>query len=196
MTRWQQFYKEEPELALVGHSNCVVRSTELFKKHMCQSILDVACGTGRESRYMASSFPFVIGADYSIAGLNLAKEKGTVNLIQSDARKLPFRDASFDGVYCYGLLHEFCGSDAPSNVEMVMKEIKRVIQSNGLLLLAVLEGDPINGDPELPKVQLFSDTMFFDAATGFDLLEYKAYNDISCTGNTFYHVHYGAFMKS
>lgn len=196
MSRWQQFFSEEPELALVECSKCVKRATELFKKHNCQTILDLACGAGRESRYLANHFPFVVSTDYSMAGLNIAHEKRNKNLIRSDARMLPFEDQSFDAVYCYGLLHEFIGADAPGNVKLVMNEVRRVLKNDGNLILTVLCGDPINGDPEIPNVQFFSDEMYFDATTGFECLEYFEYDDISCTGNPYYHIHYGAFIKS
>jgi len=195
MSRWQQYFEEEPELALIAHSKCVVRATALFEAHQCKNLLDLACGAGRESRYLANRFPFVASLDYSLSALTLAKAKGTENLLRSDARKLPFRSQCFDAVYCYGLLHEFCPPEGASNVLRVMAEIRRVLRKDGVLILAALEGDPVNGDPDIPQVQLFSDTMFFDAATGFNCLEYKEYDDLSCTGNSYYHIHYGAFTN-
>ncbi|MBL8025207.1 MAG: class I SAM-dependent methyltransferase [Fibrobacteres bacterium] len=196
MSRWQQFFIDEPELALVECSKCSKRATELFRKHNCKTILDLACGAGRESRFFSTSFPFVVSSDYSISGLRMASAKGNTNLICSDARKLPFPNKSFDAVYCYGLLHEFIGNNAPENVRLVMSEIGRILKNNGLLILTVLCGDPVNGDPEIPNVQFFSDEMYFDATTGFECLEYFEYDDISCTGNPYYHIHYGAFVKS
>jgi ubiquinone/menaquinone biosynthesis C-methylase UbiE len=196
VTRWQAFFTDEPELALVPHSKCADRAGRVFMEHRVEKVLDLGCGTGRESRRLAEFVPTVVSLDYSAAGLGLAKEKGSKGLVRSDARRLPFQDSAFGAVYCYGLLHEFCGTGSAGKVQSVMAEARRVLEPEGLLVLAVLAGDPIKGDPEIPNVQLFSDTMFFDAATGFDCMEYREYDDMSCAGNPQYNIHCGLFRKS
>jgi ubiquinone/menaquinone biosynthesis C-methylase UbiE len=52
----------------------------------------------------------VIGADASFNGIRVARQRKAredagPGLITADARHLPFRDGSFEGVYCFGLLH-------------------------------------------------------------------------------------------
>lgn len=62
-----------------------------------ETILEVGCGTGHFSRYLASRSLRVIGADRSPAMLaSLRKADLLVSGVQADAHNLPFRDRSVD----------------------------------------------------------------------------------------------------
>jgi ubiquinone/menaquinone biosynthesis C-methylase UbiE len=112
--------------------------------------------------------------------------------MQADAHQLPCSPSSFDGVYCFGLLHEFTGPSAVEDVNSVMKEVARVLRPKGKLVLAVLAGEPDQG---LPHVRLFNEAML-DKATGkLTCLEKRIVNDIGCTGSSDYRVWRGAYVK-
>jgi ubiquinone/menaquinone biosynthesis C-methylase UbiE len=113
-------------------------------------------------------------------------------LVAADARYLPFRDGSFEGVYCFGLLHEFTGEHREEDVARVMGEIERLLCNRGILTLAVLSGDPAQG---LPAVQLFNRQMFEQATSDVQPIEIKAYDDVGCTSRSDYHIWYGLFEK-
>lgn len=111
---------------------------------------------------------------------------GQVNkcpLIQGDALALPFPDACFDGIYCFGLLHEFLPPDCDQTVGKVLSEAIRVLKDPGLLILAVLAGDPTAG---LPHVRLFTREMTNFEAYDLKCLEITKYHDIGCTGSNDY----------
>jgi ubiquinone/menaquinone biosynthesis C-methylase UbiE len=113
-------------------------------------------------------------------------------LVAADARSLPFSDGAFDGVYCFGLLHEFTGEGREEDVERVMGEVKRLLCGEGVLVLAVLAGEPEAG---LPEVQLYTRQMFEKATKGLRAIEVESYQDVGCTGRTDYLVWYGMFEK-
>jgi ubiquinone/menaquinone biosynthesis C-methylase UbiE len=62
-----------------------------------EMVLEVGCGTGHFSRYLASRSLRVVGADRSPAMLaSLRKGDPSVTSVQADAHNLPFRDRSVD----------------------------------------------------------------------------------------------------
>lgn len=62
-----------------------------------RTVLEVGCGTGHFSRYLASRSLWVVGADRSPAMLaSLRKDHSRIIGVQADAHNLPFRDRSVD----------------------------------------------------------------------------------------------------
>nr|WP_315595041.1 class I SAM-dependent methyltransferase [uncultured Cupriavidus sp.] len=63
-----------------------------------QSFLDIGCGTAETLNAVQNSFPDVevCGGEPSLLALQMARHKTSANLLQMDARAMPFREA-FDG---------------------------------------------------------------------------------------------------
>lgn len=99
-----------------------------------QSILEIGVGTGFVTRALRASLPEanIWGSDIHIEGLRFADErlKGTVNLFQMDAVRIPFR-AEFDVVGLFDVLEHIEDDVA------VLNEIARALKPRGGLLLAV-----------------------------------------------------------
>ncbi|MGH9844274.1 MAG: class I SAM-dependent methyltransferase [Blastocatellia bacterium] len=86
---------------------------EVYERHLNRnarfvsgSVLDLGCGTGIQTEWLARYGSQVTGIDISDQLLKMAAEKcasyGTVKLAEADAANLPFPDASFDSVVSYG----------------------------------------------------------------------------------------------
>jgi len=60
------------------------------------SVLEIGCGTGHFSRWLNDQGLVAVGLDLSLAMLAEAQALGGVPLVQSDARRLPFADGTFD----------------------------------------------------------------------------------------------------
>lgn len=90
-------------------------------------VLDVACGTGRFSRYVASAADCVWGIDVSDSMLETARQKAgpDVTFARMDATDLRFDEASFDAVACCWALHL-----VPA-VRETLLETNRVLESGG-----------------------------------------------------------------
>jgi ubiquinone/menaquinone biosynthesis C-methylase UbiE len=202
ITRWDAWFaddnlaKDERILA-APPSQSAENAARAFLARGKQLILDLACGIGRDTFYLESRGLGVIGVDASFHGLRVAQkvkaERDAVSaLIMADARYLPFKDGSFEGVYCFGLLHEFTSASHREDVEGAMGEVKRLLCDKGMLVLTVLSGEPEAG---LPGVQLYTRQMFEEATEGFQAIEVTMYDDVGCTGRTDYRVWYGMFEK-
>ncbi len=197
LTRWQQFYLDDSNLGSIPPSSCAVQAAEIFTKRNSKIILDLGCGTGRDSLHLAGGGATVIGLDAARSGLLLAQKRAMtspfrLSWAESDCRVLPFANAQFDAVYCFGLLHEFVGETAVTDVRKTMSEIYRVLKGGGTAVIAVSAGDPQKG---LPHVQNFSEAMFDTATSAFHCIKKMVYDDLGCTGRTDYRVWFGHFMK-
>ena len=74
-------------------------------------IVEVGCGTGQMSLYLARADRVVVGADLTLASLRLAEaarrrfELPRVRFVESDLFRPGLKDGAFDVVYCSGVLH-------------------------------------------------------------------------------------------
>jgi SAM-dependent methyltransferase len=94
-------------------------------------VLDFGCGTAAFTPYLKKSFENVIGLDVAWTNLKIAKNiDRTSKYICGDGNGLPFKDETFDAVFCGATLHHF-----PDIVEP-LKEINRILKTNGILFAA------------------------------------------------------------
>ena len=97
-------------------------------------VADVACGSGSFLADLRGAFPRaqVLGVDLSHAyGREAAARSGAV-VLQASAERLPFADASLDGVSCIYLFHEL----PPRVRRTVAAELARVLKPGGVLAFA------------------------------------------------------------
>jgi len=102
-----------------------------------KDFLEVGCGNGVVSRYLAKRFHFnVVGIDIDREQIELAqKDIGgipNIRFLEADATNLPFADSSFDIVLSIGVMHHI------ANWLDALKEIKRVLRAKGYFIYADL----------------------------------------------------------
>lgn len=119
------------------------------RDHRGLRVVDLACGSGAFLADLKRTFPraTLAGVDLSAAYLSEARRRSRVDaVVQAAAERLPFADASLDGLSCVYLFHEL----PPRVRRMVAAEIARVLKPGGHLALAdsVQAGD----EPELARM--------------------------------------------
>jgi len=202
VTRWEKWFAadnlaRDKRILAAPPSQSAKNAGWAFLAREKRFVLDLACGIGRDTFYLEQCGLGIVGVDAALNGLRVAQriksERGAVSeFIMADAKCLPFKDGSFEGIYCFGLLHEFTDEGWEEDVVCVMGEIKRLLGDDGLLILTVLSGEPEAG---LPAVQLYSRQMFEKATEALRAIEIKTYDDVGCTGRADYHIWYGLFGK-
>jgi ubiquinone/menaquinone biosynthesis C-methylase UbiE len=105
-----------------------------------ESVLDVGCGTGVFLPGLAELVGptgRVVGLDYAPAFLADARERlaktdvgDRVELVEGDAQRLPFADATFDAAHCERVLMHVEAPDA------VIAEMQRVVRPGGRVVVA------------------------------------------------------------
>jgi len=100
------------------------------------TILDICCGTGAVIAAFANRYPesVTVGYDFSRGMLRKAQNKQEsfkTIFIEGDAAALPFADESFDVVTCSHALYEL----KRQTRQIALREMKRIIRSNGTVLL-------------------------------------------------------------
>jgi len=108
-------------------------------------VLDVGCGTGDLSiELFERTAARVVGIDFCRPMLQLAKQKAPrLKFIEGDALRLPFADATFDGITIGFALRNL------ASVEQGLAELHRVLKPQGWL--AILEFS----EPSVPVVRQF-----------------------------------------
>lgn len=102
-----------------------------------KKVLEVGCGTGKDSFQLAAMGAKVLSVDFSLEALKLMQRKSAgmegpiPALMAADTLCLPFKDASFDILFHQGLLEHFTDPLA------VLKEQVRVVKPGGHLLVDV-----------------------------------------------------------
>ena len=134
-----------------GQRNATIRLARLAAVSGSDKVLDVGCGIGGPSRYLASAFGCeVIGLDLTPEFIELARMltertrlSHKVSYRQGDALELPFADASFDLVW---------SQNAAMNIAdraRLYGEMRRVLKAGGRVAIQDIAAGP-RGEPFYP----------------------------------------------
>jgi ubiquinone/menaquinone biosynthesis C-methylase UbiE len=112
---------------------------DLAQQVGAQRVLEAGCGTGFWLDLLGARAETTCGLDYSLGMLEQAKGRLTpLGLSQGDAVHLPYREDTFDLVYCVDALHHFGDQRA------FIAEAFRALRPGGGL--AILGSDPHSDD--------------------------------------------------
>lgn len=99
-----------------------------------QKILDAGCGDGRMAYELLKKGAQVWGIDYSRRAISFAKILvPEVNFEVGDIKKLPFEKNFFDKIVLIEVLEHIL----PSEIPLVLSELKRVLKEKGELIITV-----------------------------------------------------------
>ncbi|MBU4477614.1 MAG: methyltransferase domain-containing protein [Candidatus Omnitrophica bacterium] len=102
-------------------------------------ILDAGCGEGIITSIIAEKNPHVIGCDYSIEAVNIAKNQyPCIEFIYSNSTNLRFNSGTFTKV----ILSDVAEHLLPRQFIKTLKEMRRVLKKDGMLILST----PLTGN--------------------------------------------------
>ncbi len=95
-------------------------------------VLDVGCGEGIITAILAEKCTAIIGCDYSLEALEIAKERYRhITFIYSNSTTLRFNDETFTKV----VLSDVAEHLLPQQFVKTLKEIRRILIKDGMLIL-------------------------------------------------------------
>ncbi len=129
----KKFYNEFAETYDKRHNSTATnylrkKELDLIRKYSKGRVLDIGCGTGYHLKYAGDD---AVGIDFSENMLKIARKKNIKNLKLASAENIPFRDKSFKTVFCFFGVLNMC------NAEKAIKEMQRILENKGRVLLSV-----------------------------------------------------------
>ena len=143
------------------------------------AILDVGCGTGQTSAYMAGQYGCnVIALDCSEIMLDKAKQRFDsldlpVEVRQGSAENLPFKDGSFDFVLSESVT-------AFTDLSRTIPEFRRVLKKDGVLLAIEMVLEKTVSEEELtPFLDFYGLSQLLTEEEWYDLFQKENFKNIS-----------------
>ena len=132
---WNEIYKTQGE---VQHDvlPTVLTAVELFHKEHVKKVLDLGCGTGRHSVFLAQKGFEVTATDISEKGIEVTKHKAKkfgleISTACHDIRDIPFTNDTFDAVLCTWVT----GHGNYEDMKRHANEMLRVLKVGGILFV-------------------------------------------------------------
>jgi SAM-dependent methyltransferase len=134
---WERVYRDKGDLGLPVLP-LVRRAARLFRERGYRRVLDLACGTGRHSLYLARRGFEVYATDNAATAIEITKDKAaraglTVTGAVHDMRDIPFGDGFFDALICVWSIHHGRLAD----IRRTVSEVYRVLRPGGTVVVDV-----------------------------------------------------------
>jgi ubiquinone/menaquinone biosynthesis C-methylase UbiE len=136
-TGWEKVYQQKGDLqGYFSVSSKIKYYAKVFRVKGYQRILDLACGTGRHTLYLAKHGFEVYATDMAATALKMAREKAErlglskVHFQEHDMRSIPFADEFFDAVICTLAIHH----GTAAQIKQTVDEIHRVLKTGGTVV--------------------------------------------------------------
>lgn len=135
-SKWENIYFDVPLQDSLGER---ILGYFLDKSSSRHSFLELGTGGGRLLQYLLNRgfTPDVYGVDVSREFLRGGKTRHSrnLNLILADARNLPFRKESFNGVASRTVLAYIVGIPPKRNISQTFREVARVLKLGGVIFV-------------------------------------------------------------
>ena len=148
MSSWDEVYRDrlmtiwEPHDIIVQFIARFLKKRQRYDKYMIRQdarrVLDLGCGNGGQSIYLARMGYEVYGIDVSEEAIKLARDYASqeqldVTFLTQGCEQLSFEPDFFDAVICHGVLDHVPMETAIDSVQ----EIQRVLRPGGLSLVSL-----------------------------------------------------------
>ena len=108
---------------------------ELKNLGVSGKLLEIGCGNGRDSIFLARAGLEVTAIDVAPAAVKMAKENAesvdvVIDFQEANAENLPFEDNTFDALFTLSVLHS-------SDLNKSIPEVARVLKPDGVMLIYI-----------------------------------------------------------
>lgn len=146
MKQWDKIFRQYGKVFIKPQED-IPKIIKLFKKRGIKRILDLGCGSGRHTVYLAKRGFEVYGIDSALEGIKITrdwlKEEGLkARLKIGDIyKKLPYKDNFFDSIISTQTLHH----GKIEKIRKLIKETERILKPMGLIFVTVRRALRVKG---------------------------------------------------
>ena len=152
---WVELHKERRHQPRYPHQSAVAFALRTFPKG--GKILDLGCGAGRHTKFLAENGFEAYGCDYSTSGIKaseqiLAEANLKAEFQVASVSALPYKDDFFDGLICFGVLYY----NDKQSIEKAADEMFRVLKqgAKAFIIVRSLEDYRYEGAKKLSKYEV------------------------------------------
>ncbi len=131
-------YAHRSEEAAFAEVSWIRRTTSMKTGDL---VLDLACGSGRHARALASAGLRLVGVDLSMDLLRIAEDDLQLQFLRADMRRLPLKDEVFGHVV--NLFTSFGYFESDQENASVIEEVARVLRPSGGFLMDFLNAPAV-----------------------------------------------------
>lgn len=104
---WEENFKDKQEMWGLSPSLSAILTTKFFVENAIKNILIPGIGYGRNAELFIENGISVTGIEISKTAINLAKKHygSYLKIHHGSAVDMPFDDKSYEGIFCYALIH-------------------------------------------------------------------------------------------
>jgi len=149
MKQWDKIFEKEGRVFLKPQED-VPRIVKLLRKNKVKKVLDLGCGSGRHTVYLAKNGFEVYGIDIAPVGIKLTKdwlkqENLRANLkLGSIYRKLPYEDNFFDALIAVQVINH----GKIESIRRLIKEMERILRPGGFIFVTTSRMGSIKNIPK------------------------------------------------
>jgi len=175
---WESHFKTtetDPCYTSPEHATCLERFQKDYL-HERSRILDLACGSGRNARYLAQQGGDVYGVDFTRAAITACVRsfqnqslKGA--FIQAGIDAIPFCNDHFDAAICVAALDHVTVDCA----QKALFEMRRVTTGKGMILLTF--DHPQTDDDKLEQAEVLQDGTLLFVRGEYQGMLFRRYQD-------------------
>ena len=145
-----------------------------------KDVIEVACGTGQGLNILVSAATTLRACDISSQMVKIAKKSNIDSQIEievCDAQKLPYNDNSADIIVFFEAIYYI------ENIKEFMLEVKRVLRSNGELLISTANCDLFDFNPSPYSIKYYGAKDLQNLAIQ-NKIDLNLYGDCTLRGNS------------
>jgi tellurite methyltransferase len=166
--KWDKKYREMSQLLEARPSSDLIVS--FFAEAPGNNALDLACGSGRHTLFLAEKGFHVDAVDISTVALDALRpqvDTDKVNIIEADLDTFTPQSETYDLIVKTNFLDR-----------TLVERAKRALKPGGIMVVETYMADPANEKPDSnPEFLLRKGELLDLFGEGFDVLEYKEFRN-------------------
>jgi len=138
MGDWEYIFKKEG-VCWYGVQEDIPGIARIFKKNSIKKVLDLGCGTGRHTIYLAKQGFDTYGFDMSKTGIEYTKKRLKAQRLNAHvfvhdmSKRFPLRNNFFDGIVSIQVIDH----NTIRGLKRTIREIHRILRKNGMVFVTV-----------------------------------------------------------